>query len=148
MYRIKSIFNVFEFEPTTIDKIVEEIGSKEMLDKTMPVRHAKDKNEADAIKRRTLPAFTLCKMNGRIDSQGFISTDILYIRHRRACKRQEGGAMITAEDALAKVKPFAVFAFVSPSGKGIKFVIKLDRAVNLNEYRYNRSYYREIFHLI
>jgi hypothetical protein len=143
MYRIDSIFNVEQMKRTSLSEIVQTIRSKEMLDRVLPIRNAKTKDEGDEIKRG-LPAFTLFEFDGRVDSQGFVSAEYIIYDVDGLGKREEGGRMITADDAIDRVKSFAVFAFISPSGKGIKFVIKLDRAVDLSEYRYNRKHYREI----
>lgn len=143
MYIIESIFNVSNLTETTLDKIVQKLGSKEMLDLVLPIRHAKKKNERDALKRG-LPAFTLCRFNDRADSQGFVSTSYIIYDVDGLNIKDEGGNVITPEKAMARVSKFALFSFISPSGNGIKFVIKMDREMDIIDYRYNRNYYREI----
>ena len=143
MYIIESIFNVAALEEATLDKILERLGSQEMLNKVLPIRHAKDKAERDAMKRG-LPAFTLCKFSGRADSQSFISTRYIIYDVDGLNAKREGGFPITPHDAIKRVEKFALFAFATPSGNGIKLVIEMDRDMDIAEYRYNRKYYRDI----
>lgn len=144
MYIIESIFNVASMTETTLNDIIAKLGSKEMLDVVLPIRHAKNKAERDTLKRM-LPAFTLCKFNGRADSQGFISTSyIIYDIDGLNNKDAEGGSTVTPSNAIDRVSKFALFAFVSPSGNGIKLIIQMDREMDIADYRYNRKYYREI----
>lgn len=144
MYIIDSIFNVSSLTETTFDTIIAKLGSKEMLDMVLPIRHAKTKEERDTLKRM-LPAFTLCKFNGRADSQGFISTSyIIYDIDGLNKKDGDSGSSITPSHAIDIVSKFALFTFVSPSGNGIKMVIQMDREMDIAEYRYNRKYYRDI----
>lgn len=143
MYIIESIYNVGSLSPASLKDIISRLVSNEMLDIIMPIRHAKDKETRDSLKRG-LPAFTLCSFSGRADSQNFISTRYIIYDVDGLNERLEGGASLTPYDAMDRVDRFALFSFISPSGNGIKFVIEMDREMSLSEYRYNRSYYRDI----
>jgi len=136
MYDIESIYNVGDLTPTTIDKIVERLASKEMLGKIMPIRAANSKEERESLKRG-LPAFSLCKFNGRADSKNFIST-------RYIIYDVDDMTKFKTDQAIKKVEPFSLFSFISPSGHGLKFVIEMDKDMTLPEYRYNRRHYRGI----
>jgi hypothetical protein len=143
MYVIESIFNVCDIAETTLQEIVERLRSQEMLDKVLAVRAAKNKEARDSLKRM-LPAFTLCKFSGRADSQNFLSTRHIIYDVDGLNKKLPGGSSISPHDAIARISKLALFSFISPSGNGIKLVIQMDRDMGLQEYRYNRKYYRDI----
>ena len=143
MYIIESIYNVGSLLPTSLSDIVKRLSSTEMLDRMIPIRHAKTKEDRDKLKR-SLPAFTLCEFSERADSKSFISTKYIIYDVDGLSKHNKGEVSVAVWNALDKVNGFSLFSFVSPSGNGIKFVIEMDRDMSLPEYRYNRAYYRNI----
>ncbi|MCK9436502.1 MAG: hypothetical protein M0Q12_04755 [Synergistaceae bacterium] len=143
MYIIESIYNVGSLLPASLSDIVKRLSSTEMLDRMIPIRHAKTKEDRDKLKR-DLPAFTLCEFSERADSKSFISTKYIIYDVDGLSKHNKGEVSVAVWNALDKVNGFSLFSFVSPSGNGIKFVIEMDRDMSLPEYRYNRAYYRNI----
>lgn len=134
---IESIFNVGEITDTTLAEIVEKLRSQEMLDAVMRVRNAGD-NGARKLAKLRLPAFTLCRVTDRVDTDHFIDTEYLIFD----CDGLKGS--VATQRAIEKVRPFALFAFISPSGRGIKFVIQMDRPIPAGAYRANVKHYREL----
>ena len=137
MFRIPSIVNVSQIEPRSLIEIVSEIRSDEAIkDLVNAIRKAPNKADRDDLKRSTLPAFTLAKVRNRIDSENFISAKyIIY--------DIDGLNPTELMTVRAAVQQISVFYFTSPSGMGVKFVIEMDRDMNLEEYRINRGYYRK-----
>jgi hypothetical protein len=138
MFRIPSIVNVSQIEPRSLIEIVSEIRSDEAIkDLVNAIRKAPNKADRDDLKRSTLPAFTLAKVRNRIDSENFISAKyIIY--------DIDGLNPTELMTVRAAVQQISVFYFTSPSGMGVKFVIEMDRDMNLEEYRINRGYYRKL----
>ncbi|HNX37048.1 MAG TPA: BT4734/BF3469 family protein [Candidatus Cloacimonadota bacterium] len=137
MKLIKSLFNVSDIEDITLDGIIKKLKSQEMLEAVQAVRNAKNKTEQDSLKL-ALPLFTLCNVTDRVDSDHFIDTEYLIYDVDNLPNYN------TAHAYMQRVKDFALFAFISPRGKGFKFVIKMDQPIPKIHYRQNYKHYYEV----
>lgn len=137
MKLIKSLFNVSDIEDIALEEIIKKLKSKEMLEAVQAVRNAKSKTEQDSLKL-SLPLFTLCEVTDRVDSDHFISTQYLIFDVDNLPNYN------TAHAYMQRVKDFALFAFISPRGKGFKFVIKMSEPIPKIHYRQNYKHYYEV----
>lgn len=145
MYRLNTLFDVSDITPTTMEEIVETIRSKEMFDLIQEVRvwGKQDEKRQKEAKMR-LPLFTLCKVDGRLDTDHFVGTKYLIYDVDNLGLAGEGGHTVTPEKAKEIVDRFALFSFISPRGRGIKFVIELDTFCKKVDYRENHTHYADL----
>ena len=138
MYHITSLTAFDRPKATTIAEIVERITTSAVIKATVSrARKATDPESLRAIKL-TLPAFVLGEFKERITNKDFIKSDYLLfdIDH-------------IDEDKINKVRErverVAYFAFLSPSGSGIKFAIRMSTAVMPDNFRSNYEHYADFF---
>ena len=132
---IPSIYNVSEFEDASVEQIVA-ILRKEYLEPIQRLRNANP--EAQKRMKTGLPAFTLGTFRDRIDNDNFISSDYLIY--------DVDGLNTTQLMSLKRrTREFSYFVFETPRGKGLKFVIKMDKPLDKTNYDANYLHYMNYF---
>ena len=136
-YIVPNIFNPSEYEEASIPAIVAKIKSAEMHKLVTAIRQKKNKKEAELLKHK-LPAFAFGEYSGVIKPSARISTTHLIFDI-------DG---IDKNDMLplrSRLESFCLFSFITPSNKGYKFVIEMDKQIDQETYDGNYSYYLDLF---
>lgn len=137
-YIISDIYNMADYEDVATERIVEIIASKHYLDSVLAIQNAVDKKQRDALKKQ-LPAFSLARFNpGKLIRDNLAGSEYLIYDVDNLTKAE-------MQEARVKLKGAVMFMFTSPSGKGLKFVIRLSREILPSEYTHNRRHYLEYF---
>jgi len=152
-FYLPSVFKVNQFTDCDMNTIVSlitgsslsqdsnAINSKSNYDKIMnigiSVRACKTKKERDNLKKG-LPAFGVGNFNLTIDKNGFKETDLMMFD----VDGLDSQALRSLKDRL---REFACFYFTTASGKGLKFVIRLNRHVNEKDFLETKKQHKAIF---
>lgn len=138
MFHLDSLTKFAEPHKTTIAKIVEIItGDGKVQAICEKVRKSKDRDERRKLKLG-LPAFVLGEFSEKIVNKDFVQTEYLLfdIDH-------------LSEEAIpalrTKIDKIAYLSFISPSGEGIKFAIKMKAPVTKDAYASNYDHYMAYF---
>jgi len=136
-YFIPSVFNPSEFYDISIEDIIKKLRS-EYKDLVFSIRQAKDGHQAKQLKK-SLPAFTLGEFSGTVKPSALVSTKYL-IYDVDGLKND-----IEVMKLKEKVNRFSLFSFITPSNRGVKFVIAMDREITQETYEGNYKFYLEYF---
>jgi hypothetical protein len=137
---LNSIYDSKTFSVTTIEEIAEKIKSdKSIIAKVNEIRKETDKSMRNYLKR-SLPVFNLGDFKDVVLNEGFVNADYLLYD------------IDSIKDKVSQVKDtlkdYACMVFISPSGNGVKFAIKLSRAVTGNDYGTTYMYHLNQFEAI
>lgn len=138
MHIIPSIYDVSVYQDSSLEEITEIIRTK-FLDEVIKISQTKNKAERNALKIQ-LPAFTLAEFSGgRITKENFVETKYLIFDIDSLPSKSE------ADTAASAFRDIALFVFKTPSLRGIKFVIEMDRPITKEIYDGNWKFYYQYF---
>lgn len=136
MLHIKNLTDFAKPESTTLPEIIGRIKNDPKIKAICARVRKATKTDARRIKKE-LPAFVLGEFDGKITNAAFIRSDyLLYDIDNLADDAQ-------VAEIKEKVKPLAALVFVSPSGLGVKFAIRMKTPVDATNYRGNYEHYAD-----
>ena len=143
MLQINFMDSVYESNRSIVDiqKVLEQIKTgrwKKQIDEIRYHINNGDTEQVNALKKR-LPAFTISatfKQRGRTKVDVDTYTNLLHLDYDYIDNVQELKAKVVD-------MPYTYAAFISPSGKGLKVLVKSDGSLSTHEYAFNtlKKYY-------
>jgi len=143
MLQINFMDSVYESNRSIVDiqKVLEQIKTgrwKKQIDEIRYHINNGDTEQVNALKKR-LPAFTISatfKQRGRTKVDVDTYTNLLHLDYDYIDNVQELKAKVVDI-------PYTYAAFISPSGKGLKVLVKSDGSLSTHEYAFNtlKKYY-------